>query len=150
MLKIRTWHLVLMFVLIISGIIVFEIFEQQNITYSEDFNRINKIQSDEFDSLSSGLTCILFYDEEEGFNLQMEQNLDKVQQEGIQNIKLYKMNVLEEENACNKFKISGVPTVVIYNNGREMKRIMGMVPVTNLKMILNRANNTEYKLVTQK
>lgn len=37
-----------------------------------------------------------------------------------------------------KYNISGVPSILLFRNGKEYKRIMGIIPAYNLKMIYER------------
>ena len=67
----------------------------------------------------------------------MKNNLENLRL-NTDNIKIYKVNVDRYPELIDKYNISGVPSVLIFRKGIEDKRIMGVVPYSNLEMIYKR------------
>lgn len=44
-----------------------------------------------------------------------------------------KVDIDESENLARRFKVNTVPTVIIFENGQEMDRLIGFIPKENLK-----------------
>ena len=138
MLQIKTWHFISMFAVVVTGISILGSYELKDIPEPGNTGSINELHKDSFlSSISSGVTCVLFCNEDSGICKKMEYNLDKAQSGVNTNMKFYKMN---SENCPGQY-CPAVPSILIYKDGQEVKRITGMVPVSNLKMILNRLDN---------
>jgi thioredoxin 1 len=54
-------------------------------------------------------------------------------------VNFYKMNVEENSGTPAKFQISGIPTMIIFKDGKEFDRIVGAVPKENIAEILSKA-----------
>ena len=54
-------------------------------------------------------------------------------EEKYQDIPFYAIDVDEFNNQCKRFSIDSVPTVLILNNGKEIKRINGLVLTSAFK-----------------
>lgn len=50
----------------------------------------------------------------------------------INNINMYKFNISEEEQIPTRFNISAIPTFILFNDGKEIERIVGH---TNVKAL---------------
>lgn len=58
--------------------------------------------------------------------------------EEIKNYKFYKLNVDESEKISRQYGIMSIPTILIFKEGKEIKRIIGFKPKEELKKeILN-------------
>ena len=44
-----------------------------------------------------------------------------------------KVDIDESKNLARRFKVNTVPTVIIFENGQEMDRLIGFIPKENLK-----------------
>lgn len=90
------------------------------------------------DSLKKEPLCfLLFYINDSDICNEMESNLE-ILQRNTNNIRIYKINVNRYPNLIDKYNISGVPNIVIFRYGIEDKRVMGIVPYSNLEMIYKR------------
>ena len=90
------------------------------------------------DSLDEeGLCFVLFYINDSDICNEMKNNLENLRL-NTDNIKIYKVNVDRYTELIDKYNISGVPSVLIFREGIENKRIMGVVPYSNLEMIYKR------------
>lgn len=59
--------------------------------------------------------------------------IDNIAEEN-NNIKVAKLNVDESEDIASKYNIMSIPTIIIFKNGKEEKRFVG---VTDKEIILN-------------
>lgn len=51
----------------------------------------------------------------------------------INDIKFVKVDIDEHEDLCRKYKVMSVPTLIVFDNGKEMKRNIGFIPKDKLK-----------------
>ena len=51
----------------------------------------------------------------------------------IKDVKFGKLNVDENEDVAAKYGVRGIPTMVLYEDGEEVGRIVGFMPKTSLK-----------------
>lgn len=137
--SLKTWHFLLVFIaLVISS----------NIIWSTEFNKTSignrdsdliELDNQSFsDSIVSGTCFILFYSEESEVCNRMERNLNQLIEVSEGDTKFYKLNIEKYPGDYGKYSISGTPSTLIFKNGQEVDRIMGMVPASNLIMIYKR------------
>lgn len=90
------------------------------------------------DSLKEEHLCfLLFYINDSDICNEMKRNLEYLRR-STNNIPIYKIDVDKYPELIDKYNISGVPNIVIFRDGIEDKRIMGIVPYSNLEMIYER------------
>ncbi len=53
-------------------------------------------------------------------------------------VKFLKINVDEEPELAERFGISGVPTLILFDGGRAIDQIVGLLPPEELKALLDR------------
>lgn len=136
--RLRTWHFVLAFLILVIFI---------NVIGKVDFNDTPEIKNSYLielenhsfsDSISNnGICYVLFYTENSKFCNKMEHNINQIK-EDINGARLYKVNIDNNINHGMSQNVLSVPTILIYKDGQEVDRIMGLVPVSNLKMINKR------------
>ena len=51
----------------------------------------------------------------------------------INDIKFVKVDIDELEDLCRKYKVMSVPTLIVFDNGKEIKRNIGFIPKDKLK-----------------
>ncbi|MFN3301698.1 MAG: thioredoxin [Patescibacteria group bacterium] len=51
-------------------------------------------------------------------------------------IKFAKVNVGEEQDLASNYKVISIPTLIIFKNGQEIKRMVGLLPKEDLEKIL--------------
>lgn len=112
-------------------------FDRKGYLVVED--KIPEVESAFFtDSLDEQDLCfVLFYINDSDICNEMKSNLENLRL-NTDNIKIYKINVDRYPELIDKYNISGVPGILIFRKGIEDKRIMGVVPYSNLKMIYER------------
>ena len=64
--------------------------------------------------------------------------LDEIQQEN-KDVKIIKINVDENQELVEKYNIQNVPTLVVYRNGKQIKRMSGFI---DKKSVINIINST--------
>lgn len=60
--------------------------------------------------------------------------LKSLKEEMGESIKLIKIDVDKNQEIASKYKIQGVPTLMIFKNGNLMWRQSGVVPIENLRV----------------
>jgi len=135
---IKTWHLVLLLVITIVGIGIIDVIRTTQKEYY-DYYMLEELDIDRFqETISSGTSCILFYEDESDVCKEMENNLGELKSKINDNIKFYKLNIDNYPGQYKDYKITGIPSTLIYKEGQEIKRIMGLIPTSNLDMIIKR------------
>ena len=51
----------------------------------------------------------------------------------INDIKFIKVDIDEHEDLCRKYKVMSVPTLIVVDKGKEVKRNIGFIPKDKLK-----------------
>lgn len=82
--------------------------------------------------------CVFFYMPNSNLCKKMEENLNKVKRDEFKHIPIYKLNVNDYPSIFYDLNLSGLPLVIIYTNGKEVRRVMGKVSTLNLNLILER------------
>ncbi len=52
-------------------------------------------------------------------------------------VRVYKVNIDEEEALARRYGVMSIPTVILFQNGQEKNRSVGLVPKERLLMLLN-------------
>lgn len=53
--------------------------------------------------------------------------IDEVAEE-VNDVKICKVNVEEQQALAMKFKVASIPTLIVFNDGAEVNRSMGFIP----------------------
>lgn len=51
----------------------------------------------------------------------------------VKDIKFIKVDIDKHEDLCRKYKVMSVPTLILFDNGKELKRSIGFIPKDRLK-----------------
>ncbi len=100
---------------------------------------ILKITSDNFEEevLNSNKTTIIdFYADWCGPCKMMSPIIDEIAEEN-DNIKVGKLNVDEAGDLAAKYNVMSIPTIIIFKNGIENKRFIGVTSKENILNVLN-------------
>ena len=54
----------------------------------------------------------------------------------INDIKFIKVDIDEHEDLCRKYKVMSVPTLIVFDKGKEVKRNIGFIPKDKLKELV--------------
>lgn len=89
-----------------------------------------------------GISYVLFYAEGSDKCTEMAYNLDQLSKNDTES-HFYCMDVSKEQNNASNYQVSGVPYTLILKNGKPVEEVLGIVPVSNLRMIHNRINKKD-------
>lgn len=135
--RLKTWHFGVAFavLLLLTHVIAYSSFGESNDNRAEAMIEIK-------DSIGQGTNFVLFYIEGSKPCNVMEQNMYKVIQSvaDTSSVKFNKIDIVKHPELYGKHNISGVPSILIFNNGEEINRITGVVSESNLKFIYKRVS----------
>lgn len=137
--RIKTWHLGVVFIIMVLVTNVMGVWGLNN--YPQGVTNFSHIELDEVTLKNSELadiSFILFYDERSQLSTKVEYNLNELQKAVDSNIGFYKLNVNECTKVHNDYNISGIPCVLVFKEGKEVERIMGVTSMTNLNKVYER------------
>ena len=64
--------------------------------------------------------------------------LEEVASEMSSSVKICKLNVDEQQKYAQQFSIQGIPTMILFKNGKEVKRIVGLQSKEKLVSEINK------------
>lgn len=132
-------HFILALIILISFCYILEYLEIENKDQLEINPSLIKITPDKLQDSISGEVCfVLFYESNSGICKNMEYKLNRLAWEKHNKVRFYKINIKDKRDIAEKYNISGTPNILLFKNGHEYKRIMGVVSFSNLEMIYQR------------
>jgi len=69
--------------------------------------------------------------------------LDRVDKDYGHKSKVAKLNVDENQMTAGRYNIMGIPTMVLFKDGKEVERISGVVPEQHIKALIDRHSLTK-------
>lgn len=90
------------------------------------------------DSISSGICFVLFYMENSQPCAKEIFLLNQIAKESSQTASFFKIDVEKYPKCSDNYKVSGAPSILIFDNGKEKRRIMGVVSLRNIEIIYDR------------
>lgn len=90
----------------------------------------------------SGISYVLFYSDDSEKCTEMAYNLDQFSK-NESGSHFYCMNVSKDETKASDYQVTGVPYTMILKDGKPVEAVLGIVPVSNLRMIHNRINKKD-------
>ena len=57
--------------------------------------------------------------------------------EELENVTIYKIDTEESKNIATEFKVSALPSVVFFKDGKEVKRLIGLRSARDLQRVIN-------------
>ena len=137
--KVREWHFV---VLILLLTVVIHILGSRNSKHPSIFDGndyLIELNEETFlENISSRLCFILFFIEDSDLCDEMNYNLNCIAKDNKTDAGFFKLNLEKYPDYSKMYNVFGVPNILIFNNGKEIKRIMGVVPEHNLEKIYNK------------
>lgn len=92
-----------------------------------------------FKAIRSDLCFVLFYKSNSTACDNMEEKLSELARNKTYHSHFFKINTASQcDSIIDLYNISGVPNILIFKNGREQRRIMGVISYSNLQMIYQR------------
>lgn len=82
--------------------------------------------------LKDKIQALYFYSSWLPYHKKMLVMIDKIEQK-YSNVEFIAIDVDQLSNQCKRFNISLIPTVIILQNGKELKRIEGLVMTSAFK-----------------
>lgn len=112
---------------------------QQRQGYRSVADNIPEIEETFFtDSLNKKAFCfVLFYSDGLDICNEMRSTMERFRT-NTDNIPIYKINADKYPRLVDKYNVSGVPNILLFRDGVEDKRIMGLVSYSNIVMISKR------------
>lgn len=89
-----------------------------------------------------GLTFLFFYQKESELCQRMKHNIEQLDLQNIQNIQFYAMDIEENPEYYCRYNLSGIPNILILDEGVEKGRVMGIVSTDNLGKIVHRVKTS--------
>ncbi|MCC8144837.1 MAG: thioredoxin family protein [Tannerellaceae bacterium] len=139
MYRIKTWQIV--FLIILLTCIVNGIGRIQNNYFEEisSFKTLEELDEETFFiHTASGISFVLFYYEDCRYCERMANCLQELAAMNYPDIHFYQINVGKYPAEYGDYPVSGVPSILIYKDGKEINRLLGVSSLNNLKMILSR------------
>lgn len=83
-------------------------------------------------NINEGKVSLYFYASWIPFNKKMITMINKMQ-EKFTDIKYFAIDVDFFKNLCKRFNVTSIPEIIIFNDGKEVKRINGLILTSALK-----------------
>ena len=137
--NLKTWHFLLVFVILVVSSNIIWCNELSKTSMEGYHSSLVELDDRMFsDSIVSG-TCFVLFHTQSDVCYKMEQNLSQLNKTSDGNIRMFKLNIEAYPGEYGKYAISGTPTTIVFKDGQEIDRIMGIVPISNLLMIYKRS-----------
>ncbi len=105
----------------------------------EDHGKIIKLNDSNFkQQIASGIALVDFWAEWCMPCKMMAPILNEVADEASNGVKVCKLNVDQAKQTAAKYNVRSIPTIIVFKNGKEVKRIVG---VKQKGFILNQITN---------
>ena len=137
--KLKLWHFVFVlfgFIILINVIGRVKLETMSAIDSNSSLIELNETLT--VNKPTSKISFVFFYSENSENCRKMEYNLDLLAKHDDGKANFYKIKIDPNSDIHSKYNISGTPNTLILNDNKEIDRIMGIVPYSNLEMIYNR------------
>jgi len=112
----------------------------KNTPMPEDSDLIEKINADNFNhKIKKGVVLVDFWAEWCMPCRMMAPILNDVAEEVDGDATIYKLNVDENQQVAAKFGIRGIPTMILFRDGKEVERIVGMKSKEQITLSIEKA-----------
>ena len=92
----------------------------------------------EADVLESGTVLVDFWAEWCGPCRALGPKLEELSGELEGKVKIVKLNIDENPNTPSKYGVRGIPTMILFKDGKEVDQIVGNHPKENIKAIIEK------------
>ncbi|MDH6309593.1 thioredoxin 1 [Dysgonomonas sp. PFB1-18] len=138
--RFKTWHFILLFAIMFVSTSILANIKIGTIPPKVENSHCIEISDKTFsDAISSNISFVLLYKDDSDLCKKMEYNLNILSAKKEGSAGYYKLNIEKYPGRYSKYNISGTPSILVFRDGKEIERIMGVVPVENLEIIYNRA-----------
>ena len=122
-----TLYIVLGIIAVFIAFIVYNYKKINNMPATPDHTNIKILNNKNFKTqVKSGLVMVDFWATWCGPCKMVAPTLNSIAETESEKIKVAKVNVDKEQQIAQKFKIRSIPTMVIFKNGKEVKRFTGI------------------------
>ncbi|CAM3601985.1 thioredoxin [Erysipelothrix urinaevulpis] len=88
------------------------------------------------EEISKGLVFVDFWAEWCGPCRMLSPVLDELSEELEGKVTIAKLNIEENRNTASEFGIMSIPTMILFQDGKPLEKVMGFQPKENLKQYL--------------
>ncbi|AHX04380.1 thioredoxin [Ehrlichia japonica] len=67
----------------------------------------------------------------------LEPQLEKLAQQYVDKVKIYKLNIEDNQDAAIQYGVSAVPTILMFKNGKKLSQVVG----ADVSKIISELNN---------
>ena len=137
----QTTFLILgIFFILFIAYIIFSVRKMKNMPAVADSDKIRVINSANFKNLTrEGLTLVDFWAPWCAPCRMMAPILNEIAESDEPGVTIAKLNVDQEQQLAQKFKVRGIPTMILFDRGREVNRFVGVKSKQFLINEINRA-----------
>ena len=97
---------------------------------------VKEINSDNFnEEISKGKSMVDFWASWCGPCRMLAPIFEELSKE-VKNVNFFKLNVDENSDVAQQYEVQGIPTLILFQNGKEIKRIVGVKSKEELKQDL--------------
>jgi thioredoxin 1 len=127
------WYITLGIVGLLIGIIVYSFYKMKNIKNVPPSNKIKILNNKNFKTVvKKGLVLVDFWAPWRAPCKMIAPTLNEIAEEESEKITISKVNVDENNPISQKYNIRNIPTLILFKDGKEIKRIMGVKPKKTL------------------
>jgi thioredoxin 1 len=120
-------------IVLVVGYLIYGFYKVKNLKDTPPSERIKVANDKNFKQVTSnGLVAVDFWAPWCGPCKMIAPVLNEIADEYPGKITIAKVNVDQNQALAQKFKIRGIPTMIVFKNGKEMKRIVGVKPKNTL------------------
>lgn len=131
--QLKSWHFIVATVMFyILTVIISEIRIKQMPLASA---KTNLIELDGIKFEDDNIRFVFFHDSNSILCEKMRFNIEQFVDNEPDIIYFYSIDISKYPKAFYEHNVSGIPNILVFKGNREVKRIMGIVPFENLKMI---------------
>jgi len=136
-------YIVIAVVALVAGYMLFAYRKVKNMPVAPDNPKIRTLTEKNFNQqISKGITLVDFWAPWCMPCKMMVPVLNEVAAEAGDSVTVAKLNIDEHQAVAQKFAVRSIPTIVIFRNGKEVDRIVG---VKQKDFLLNKINMLKYK-----
>lgn len=67
----------------------------------------------------------------------LEPQLEKLAQQYTENVKIYKINIEDNQDVATQYGVSAIPTILMFKNGKKLSQVIG----ADISKIISEINN---------
>lgn len=137
------WYIVIGVIALFVGYMAFAYRKLKNTPLAPDSEKIRNLTAKNFNQqIGKGISLVDFWASWCMPCRMMIPVLNELSQEVDENVSICKLNIEEHQSIAAKYSVRNIPTMLIFKNGKEVDRIVG---VKNKEFLINKINMLKYK-----